>query len=88
MVISILKIIISIRSFLSYFIVTFSGIITAKKFKEDAHKRGFWLEFSEVQQNGKNYALHANVDIVDGNPVSVKVKNSTNHNLTKVERMV
>ena len=88
MVISILKIIISIRSFLSYFIVTFSGIITAKKFKENVYKRGFWLEFNEVQQNGEKYALHANVDTVDGNPVSVEVKNSTNHNLTKVERMI
>ena len=62
--------------------------ITAKKFKENVYKRGFWLEFNEVQQNGKKYALHANVDTVDGNPVSVKVKNSTNHNLTKVERMI
>ena len=41
---------------------------------------GFWLEFQEAQENNK-YALDANME---ENKVPVKVKNSTNHNLTIV----
>ena len=42
---------------------------------------GFWLEFQEVQKNGEKYALHADMN---DNTVTVKVKNSTNNNLTIV----
>ena len=41
---------------------------------------GFRLEFQEAQGN-KTYALDANME---ENKVLVKVKNSTNHNLTIV----
>ena len=39
---------------------------------------GFWLAFNE-EEDGKTYALDASTD---NDTVSVKVKNSTNHNLT------
>jgi len=45
---------------------------------------GFWLEFQEeVQKNGEKYKYALQADMNE-NTVTVKVKNSTNNNLTIV----